>query len=290
MGNDGITRRQFAIGAVMAASGDGLRRPLNAPPAGQAAYGIPPNSSKLIIAQTVIVSGPAGAPVGVFVYAPGSTPQLGNNPIAWESSSLTDPFGNVLPQHAGATDFYIANSLEMVYGTPGTPPVNGLIAFVNNSDNTLSYKNGQDSGVYRTGYQASFGNSGQLISSVAATAISGMAVAVGAGIRYHVQGWVNFTGTGAVGQAQFGFDGATLSHGDGGAFFLVPGTGAVNPSVFNGALALAGSPVMTGNPERWEFDVWVVISGGASFTVTAQEGNAGDSFTVNSGYIRAETF
>ena len=278
---------------VAGGRGDGLRRPVNAPAGGAIGYGVQPGTSSGIqFARTVIVFGPTGTPVGVFVYATGTTPQLGNMPVAWLSAALVDPFGNVLPTQAGAANFYISNILEMVYpvSVPAAPS-NGIVEFVNNTDNTLSYENGNDGATYRTGYQANFGDSGQLVNSTSPAVISGMSVPVAAGSRYHVTGAVNFTGTGAVGGAVFGFDGATLSHADGRAFFLTPGTGVLpGLSLYNGALANSGSGTMTGALQRWEFDVWVVVSGGSPFTVTAQEGNAGDTFTVNSGYIRAETF
>lgn len=286
----------------MAATGDGLRRPLNAPTAGAVAYGVQPGTSNGIdFARVVIVFGPAGTPVGVFVYATGTTPQLGNFPVAWLSASLVDPYGNVLPTQSGARDFYISNILEMVYpASVPAAPSNGIVEFVNNTDNTLSYENGNDGATYRTGYQSNFGNSGQLVNSTTPALIAGTAVAVAAGSRYRITGRVNFTGTGAVGGAVFGFanatsitvaGGATLSHADGDAFFLTPGTGVLpGVSIYSGSLAVSGSGTMTGALQSWKFDVDVVVSGGTVFGLTAQEGNAGDSFTVNSAYIRAETF
>jgi len=271
----------------MATAGDGLRRPLNAPSAGQPGYGIPPNSNGLLLARLVIISGPKD---GLFLY--NGTPGLGNSPIAWDSSTLLDPYGNVLPSNAGAENFFIQQYLTMeAANPPAAPATNDSTLYVNDFDGAFTYVNGNDGATYRTGRQEAFGNSGQLISSTSPASISGMAVAVAAGARYHLQGWVNFAGTGAVGQAVFGFaGGATVSHADGGAFFLTPGAGLANPSVFNGALAVAGSPTLTGGQQRWEFDVFAVISGGVSFQMTAQEGVAGDSFTIESAYIRAETF
>jgi hypothetical protein len=276
----------------MAASGDGLRRPLNAPDGGQALSGVQPGTSNgITLARLVIISGPAGSPVGEFVYAAGTTPGLGNSPIAWQSSSLVDPFGNVLKSNAGAKNFFITQYLTMeAAAPPAAPATNDSTLYVNDFDGAFTYVNGNDGGTYRTGRAIKFGDSGQLINSTSPANITGMAVPV-AVAGYHIQGWVNFTGTGAVGQAVFGFaGGATVSHADGGAFFLTPGAGLANPSVFNGALAVAGSPTLTGGHQRWEFDVFVVISGGTSFQMTAQEGVGGDSFTVDSAYIRAETF
>jgi hypothetical protein len=57
-----------------------------------------PGSSSVVRARFVIVSGPGD---GVFVYAPGTTPGLGNPPIAWMGGGLVDPFGNILPSTTG---------------------------------------------------------------------------------------------------------------------------------------------------------------------------------------------
>jgi hypothetical protein len=43
----------------------------------------------------------SGVGDGVFVYAAGTTPALGNPPIAWMGSGLVDPYGNVLPSTLG---------------------------------------------------------------------------------------------------------------------------------------------------------------------------------------------
>lgn len=51
--------------------------------------------------NTLVAAGPAGTVVGVFVYAPGTIPALGNLPIAWVTQSSQDPFGNNLPQGPG---------------------------------------------------------------------------------------------------------------------------------------------------------------------------------------------
>lgn len=172
-------------------------------------------------------------------------------------------------------------------GPPAAGTASGLWADLAGDVNVRNFIDGND---YRAGHLVQFGNSGQLINSTSPAVITGMSMTMAAG-NYHVQGWINFTGTAAAGSAQFGFDGTvTLSHADGGAFFSTPGVGLGNASVFSGSLALAGSPTLTGGLQRWEFDAFVVCSAGGTFNVRAQEGVAGDSFTVNSGYLRAETY
>jgi hypothetical protein len=134
-------------------AGDGLRRPLNAPAAGQVSYGIPPNSSGVIVARQVIVFGPAGNASGVFVYAPGTTPGLGNPPITWESSGLIDPFGNVLPSTTGvagtgtfqAGDTVINTSGEFVYSA--APALGDLIAAIANAAGTDTFTNAYPAGI-----------------------------------------------------------------------------------------------------------------------------------------------
>jgi hypothetical protein len=120
-------------------AGDGLVRPVNAPQAGAAAVGIQPGgNSQIVRARQVIVSGAAD---GVFVYAAGTAPGLGNPPVTWESSGLADPYGNVLPSttgvegsgtfKAGNTTITSAGGV-VVTGAFGTVTVvNGQIAFAN---------------------------------------------------------------------------------------------------------------------------------------------------------------
>jgi hypothetical protein len=151
--------------------------------------------------------------------------------------------------------------------------------------------NGADGITYDYGRHATFGNSGQLINSTSPAAITGTSVTLTSGVDYHIQGWVTYTGGQNAGQAQFNFGGtSTVSHADGRAFFLKPGVGLSNVSIFNGSLALAGSPTMDTGLWRWEFDLWLTISGTGTFDVTAQEGTNGDTFTINSAYVRAETY
>jgi len=93
---------------------DKLRRPLNAPPGITPAPGVQPGVNQgVVVATRVIVVGPAGTVTGVFVYAPGTTPGLGNFPTAWMTTATTDPFGNVLPVAAviGTTSIYAADGV-----------------------------------------------------------------------------------------------------------------------------------------------------------------------------------
>lgn len=81
-------------------TGDGLRRPVNAPRGTPVPVGVQPGVSNGVeFARQVIVFGPAGTPVGVFVYAPGTTPGAGNSPVASLTGGTRDPYGNtVAPQ------------------------------------------------------------------------------------------------------------------------------------------------------------------------------------------------
>jgi hypothetical protein len=119
-----ITRRQFGIGAVMAAaSGDGLRRPLNAPAAGSVGTGVQPGTQNpVVLARYVIVSGAGG---GVFLYV--GTPALGNPPIEYMSLSTTDPYGNTLPGTG-----IVSNSSGI-----GVQLNNGILSFTDGSGTHL---------------------------------------------------------------------------------------------------------------------------------------------------------
>jgi len=130
----GGTPTPTPTGAVNPMQGDGLRRPLNAPSGIQAAPGVQPGvSNNIVLARLVIVSG-LGID-GVYVYQAGTTPGLGNPPIAWESSGLIDPYGNVLPATTGvagtgsfaAGNTRITPSATLTYST-SAPVANTLTA------------------------------------------------------------------------------------------------------------------------------------------------------------------
>lgn len=66
------------------------------PDQGFAPAGTPmaPGSPNVVRARQVIVFGPSGAIVGIFVYAAGTTPGPGNPPVDSITRSSTDPWGN----------------------------------------------------------------------------------------------------------------------------------------------------------------------------------------------------
>lgn len=79
-------------------SGGLIQPPVNAP-AGQATpVGVQPGTQQAVVrARQVIISGPQGAITGLFVYAIGTTPAAGNQPIAAVTNQPDDPFGNPIP-------------------------------------------------------------------------------------------------------------------------------------------------------------------------------------------------
>lgn len=91
-----ISRRTFGIGVVVMA-GDGLVRGVGAP-AGQATpIGVQAGVSNSIdFARAVVVFGPAGSVLGVYVYSPGTTPGPGNPPIMSMGNSSVDLYGNAI--------------------------------------------------------------------------------------------------------------------------------------------------------------------------------------------------
>jgi hypothetical protein len=103
-----IGRRTFGIGALMAV-GDKLVRPLNAPPAGNAAPGVQPGNTRLIVANKVIIIGDTG---GLFVYAP--TPAAGNLIASIAAEAGTDQFGNSYP--AGIMGELQTNEIQFTSG------------------------------------------------------------------------------------------------------------------------------------------------------------------------------
>lgn len=101
----GIGRRALLKGS--AAITPGLGRPASS----RSAPGDDPAARQVVRARQVIVSGKGD---GEFVYAAGTTPKLGNPPVAWVTGgSLVDPYGNVLPSTmgvAGTGTFQAVNS------------------------------------------------------------------------------------------------------------------------------------------------------------------------------------
>ena len=91
---------QLLAGLPLTQRGDGLVKPMNAPPAQVNPPGVQPGAlPAVLIAREVIIIGPAGTPVGVFVYQPGVTPKPGGGtvPTDWVTQATKDPFGTTIP-------------------------------------------------------------------------------------------------------------------------------------------------------------------------------------------------
>lgn len=58
----------------------------------------PGSQTPVVRARQVIVFGPSGQVVGIFVYAVGTTPGAGNPPVDSITRSATDPFGNAVQE------------------------------------------------------------------------------------------------------------------------------------------------------------------------------------------------
>ena len=87
------------------AAGDKLVRPLNAPAAGNAAPGVQPGAtSGVFVGRLVIIFGPAGEPIGLFVYAQGTVPGPGNPPVISVTLASSDPYGNPVDPGVTAAD------------------------------------------------------------------------------------------------------------------------------------------------------------------------------------------
>jgi hypothetical protein len=95
-------------------SGDGLSRPLNAPPAVPPGYGTQPGTSQaVVIANRVIIFGSGG---GEFVYS--GTPALGNLISSDTGAAGTDPYGNAYLQGTTGYDVvlgvYLAKNISVL--------------------------------------------------------------------------------------------------------------------------------------------------------------------------------
>lgn len=115
---------------------DGLIAPLNAPPGQPTPIGIQPGTSTpVVIANLVVIFGPAGKVSGLFVYS--GTPALGNPPIFWvASTSLIDPFANVLPTLSGMLRTTISSSstaFGLSTGRPNESKTSQIYPYVVNS-------------------------------------------------------------------------------------------------------------------------------------------------------------
>lgn len=104
--------------------GDGLVRPQNAPVAQQPSVGVQPGTTSAIVrANTVIVFGPTGAPVGIFVYQTGTTPGPGNPPVIsiTQPGTTADPYGSPVKPGIYIADTNPARS-DYIQLLPGSPP------------------------------------------------------------------------------------------------------------------------------------------------------------------------
>jgi hypothetical protein len=98
---------------------DQVRQPMGGGPLG-------PGTPNTFVGRIVVVYGPTGAVTGVFVYAPGTTPKLGNPPVAWMTESAKDPYGNAVPDPVIGTQDATGNarlngSAVLVTDTSGGP-------------------------------------------------------------------------------------------------------------------------------------------------------------------------
>jgi hypothetical protein len=77
----------------------------------------PGSQTPIVRAKQVIVSGPSGAVVGVFVYNAGTTPGPGNEPIASLTNQPADPFGNPTETGVAAYAIISGNTYALQLGT-----------------------------------------------------------------------------------------------------------------------------------------------------------------------------
>jgi hypothetical protein len=112
-------------------SGDGLVRPVNAPEGGQVYPGVQPGTSALQFANTVLVFGPAGSAVGIFIYPAGTSPGPGNPPIISITEASADPFGNLVDP--GVT-IGLPTATQIILSTSGGA---GIIDFAMNTPGFL---------------------------------------------------------------------------------------------------------------------------------------------------------
>jgi len=96
MARGGLPRRRL----------DQQRTPMDSGPLG-------PGTSGTFKGRLVIIYGPTGAISGLFEYAPGTTPKLGNPPVYSITNSNFDPFGNAV-RSGGATSYALGNPNNFV--------------------------------------------------------------------------------------------------------------------------------------------------------------------------------
>lgn len=149
--------------------------------------GVAAGSVNIFRGRLVIVTGPSGAVVGVFVYAAGTTPGLGNPPVFWATSSSADPFGNAIAATAGISGtgtFQAGTTLITPQGVityAALPPAaNGLVsssgvpaAFTDSAGNAVLAGNTSYIFVSGSTYLAASEQSGALVFYVSTTGQAG---------------------------------------------------------------------------------------------------------------------
>lgn len=101
-----MRRSLLGLVPLLAMRGDGLRRPVNAPPSGVIYPGVQPGvNNSTVFARRVIIFGPDD---GLFVYS--GSPAFGNLIVAVVEQSVTDPYGNLVP-FAGTNVFQPSSGL-----------------------------------------------------------------------------------------------------------------------------------------------------------------------------------
>jgi len=123
--------RRLILKGITAMAGDGLARPMNAPPGGNPVPGIQPGSQGVITANRVIIAGPNGQ---LLVY--NGTPANGNLIASIAGAAGTDQFGNAYK--AGITEYGAASSfVQLVNGALVLSDVGGQTWLINSSQSGL---------------------------------------------------------------------------------------------------------------------------------------------------------
>lgn len=143
-------------------AGDGLVRPLNAPPAHQVLPGVQPGvTGAVVLAQYVIIfgTGPGGAQPGMFIYQ--GSPGPGNPPVFSISDATSDPYKNAIAPGIWAGPFgstqagleYNGTAGQLLFPVGGTSPtlvggISGVAAGAGGSE--VQVFSAQDSGAGNT--------------------------------------------------------------------------------------------------------------------------------------------
>lgn len=240
------------------------------------------------IVSLVIVSAPAGAYAGIFVYSP--APGLGNLIGSWAAQAGTDPYGNAYPQglnvKVGAisgstftgTNFIINSSGMFFYN--GVPALGNLATSVAPSSGTDSFGN-----TYQAGVDI---NIGGLTLSNQSSAPSSVA---GAGVIYMSSGgrlrYINNLGVdmvldrAAINLQNFSMNTQTIPQQMSGNLAYVGGEGILGSEYEIQIDGTFTSP--TGASSTFGFDIFkdgVSFGGGSPMVVgTVIVGSTGQTFT-----------